>query len=269
MSSIGSNEPLKLVARKRFGQHFLIDRGVIATIVEAIAPVPADRLVEIGPGRAALTEGLLDRVPALTAIEIDRDLAGRLRTRYPAQRLNLIVADALSFDYSTLSAAGPLRLVGNLPYNISSPLLVHLIAFRKQVIDQHFMLQREVVERIVAAPGRSAFGRLSVMLQAYYHVESLFEVDRNAFDPPPKVASAVLRMLPHDEAAGCDFKTLEGLVAQAFSQRRKMLRGTLIPWLEEKEVAAGNLDPTARPEDVSVQTYIELALALAKRRPGG
>ena len=255
------------VARKRFGQHFLTDRAVIAGIVRAIAPVAGDRMVEIGPGRAALTEQLLAHLPGLTAIEIDRDLAQRLRSRYAADRLNLIVADALSFDYGALSAAGPLRLVGNLPYNISSPLLVHLIGFRAQVLDQHFMLQKEVVERIVAAPGHSAFSRLSVMLQAFYDVELLFEVPPEAFDPPPKVESAVLRMLPHPGGGACEFGSLEAVVARAFAQRRKMLRSTLIPWLEQKGVGTDSLDPTARAEDVPVRTYIDLAIALAGGPP--
>jgi len=251
------------VARKRFGQHFLVDRGVIEAIVQAIGPRPGDRLVEIGPGLAALTDALLARVPRLAAVEIDRDLAATLRRRY-GERLALIEADALTVDFRTLAADGPLRVVGNLPYNISSPLLVRLLEQREAIVDQHFMLQKEVVERIAAAPGGADYGRLGVLLQAYYDVEPLFDVPPQAFDPPPRVRSAVIRMLPRPDAPAMAPATLSQVLAAAFGQRRKMLRNTLLPWLAQRGIDAPGLSPTARPEEVPVAQYVELALALER-----
>lgn len=252
------------VARKRFGQHFLADRSVIQAIVAAIDPKPGERIVEIGPGLAALTDALLQRVPSLGAIEIDRDLAAALRRRY-GERLQLVQADVLDVDLRPLAADGPLRLVGNLPYNISSPLLVRLLEFRDCVLDQHFMLQKEVVDRIVAGPGSTAYGRLGVLLQAYYDVESLFDVPPQAFDPPPKVDSSVIRMLPRARPAQVAPAVLSELLAAAFGQRRKMLRGTLLPWLAARGVQAEMLEPTARPEDVPAEVYVTLASRLAAR----
>src|SRR5690554_2834583 len=179
-------------ARKRFGQHFLVDEAVIDQIVRAIRPEPDDNMVEIGPGLSALTSPLLAAVAKLTVVELDRDLARGLRAAWPAERLNVVEADALSVDYSAMGA--PLRIVGNLPYNISSPLLFHLVDHADVVRDQHFMLQREVIDRMVAEPGSSDYGRLTVMLQARYSIEKLFDVAPDAFDPPPKVVSAVVRM---------------------------------------------------------------------------
>lgn len=245
------------VPRKRFGQHFLIDRSVIEAIVRAVAPREGDELLEIGPGQGALTDALLQRIGHLSAVEIDRDLARRLRARHPAGRLTLIEADALRFDYGR--ATGRWRLVGNLPYNISSPLLVHLLACRDRVADQHFMLQKEVVERIAAAPGGSGFGRLSVLLQAYYEVEALFAVPPQAFDPPPAVDSAVLRMTVRRTVAGDDTASLQRLLAAGFAQRRKMIRKTLLPWLAGHGVRVDDLDPAARPEDLGVTTWLGLA----------
>ena len=187
--------------RKRFGQHFLIDPAVLSAIVEAVAPRPGDRVVEIGPGLGALTGALLERVPALDAVEIDRDLAGRLRRRWPQSRLRVHEADALDFDFAALAGDGRLRLVGNLPYNVSSPLLVRLLAFLPVIADQHFMLQKEVVDRIVADPGGADYGRLGVLLQAHCGVERLFDVPPAAFDPPPRVDSSVVRLVPHGR--GC------------------------------------------------------------------
>ncbi len=253
------------VARKRFGQHFLVDRGVIESIVDAIDPREGERLIEIGPGLAALTDALLRRIDALTAIEIDRDLAAGLRRRYGA-RLTLIEADALSVDFAALAAGGPMRLVGNLPYNISSPLLVHLLTARESVIDQHFMLQKEVVERIVSAPGCASYGRLGVLLQAYYDVELLFEVPPKAFDPPPRVDSAIVRMLPRRAPDAVAPAVLSELLAAAFGQRRKMMRNTLLPWLAARGVEAGELAPTDRPESVPVETYVALARRLGAAR---
>ncbi len=253
------------IARKRFGQHFLADRSVIEAIVAAIAPAAGDRLLEIGPGLAALTDALLRRLPRMTAIEIDRDLAARLRRRY-AERLDLIEADVLGVDLRPLAAQGPLRLVGNLPYNISSPLLVRLLDYRDCVLDQHFMLQKEVVDRIVSAHGEAAYGRLGVLLQAYYDVESLFDVPPEAFDPPPRVDSAVVRMLPKPAPAPVEPALLSEVAAAAFGQRRKMLRGTLLPWLAQRGVEAEMVEPTARAEDVPVEVYVTLASRLRSQR---
>jgi 16S rRNA (adenine1518-N6/adenine1519-N6)-dimethyltransferase len=249
------------IARKRFGQHFLSDSHVVDRIVAAVAPRAGDFLVEIGPGLAALTDALLRAAGRLTAIEIDRDLAARLRARY-GDRLALIEADVLRVDLREAAGGRQLRLVGNLPYNISSPLLVRLLDYRDIVVDQHFMLQKEVVDRIVAGPGTSAFGRLGVLLQAYYDVESLFDVPPESFDPPPKVDSAVIRMLPRIDPPAVRHGSLSTVLAAAFGQRRKMLRNTLIPWLGERGIAIDGLSPTDRPEDVDVGTYVRLAMRL-------
>jgi 16S rRNA (adenine1518-N6/adenine1519-N6)-dimethyltransferase len=260
-------------ARKRFGQHFLVDQGVLSAIVRAVAPQADDLLIEIGPGLGALTLRLLDALPSIDAVEIDRDLVAALRRRWPASRLRVHEADALTFDYASLSSGTRrMRLVGNLPYNISSPLLFALLAWREQIHDQHFMLQKEVVDRIVAAPGTAAYGRLSVMLQAAHHVECLFEVPPEAFDPPPRVDSAVVRMIPRERALCADLKVLERLMEQAFAQRRKMLRGTLWPWLAQQGLDADDprwaLEPTARPEEVGLQTWCRLADGLGARSAG-
>ena len=258
----------KHVARKRFGQNFLVDQSVIDSIVRAIAPRGDDRMVEIGPGLGALTVPLVDarrqhevtraRQP-LHVIEIDRDLTARLRQRFTADELIVHEADALAFDFSQLASdTHPrMRVVGNLPYNISSPLLFHLADFTDAIVDQHFMLQKEVVDRMVAAPGTSDYGRLSVMLQVRYDMEALFDVPPTAFDPAPKVTSALVRMLPRADAGIIDFSLFARLVAQAFSQRRKMLRNTLRDYIAEME--AIGIAPTARAEDVSVDDYVALA----------
>lgn len=249
--------------RRRFGQHFLADRAIVEAIVEAIAPRPGERIVEIGPGLGALTLALLARHPSLLAIELDRDLAARLRARPEAAQITLVQADALDVDYRALAAGARLRLVGNLPYNISTPLLVRLIAFRDVVEDQHFMLQDEVVERIVAGPRTSQYGRLGVLLQACYDCEKVLEVPPQAFVPPPRVDSAVVRMTPLRSPRVHDIAALQALLAAAFAQRRKMLRATLIPWLAARGVPADGLTPTDRPEDVAQATYYALADACA------
>ena len=258
--------------RKRFGQHFLADSGVVAAIVAAIDPREGQTIVEIGPGLAALTRALLDRVRHLHAVEIDRDLASRLRRRWGPERLSLHEADVLRFDFGSIAAApgapNLLRVVGNLPYNISSPLLVHLLAYRERVDDQHFMLQKEVVERIVAAPGSAQFGRLSVLMQAYYEVDALFVVPALAFDPSPKVDSAVMRMMVRREVAQADPGPLQRLLATGFAQRRKMIRNTLLPWLAAHGLRVDDLDPTLRPEDLDVATWLELANRLARADHG-
>ena len=250
-------------ARKRFGQHFLADDAVVEAIVDAIDPRPGEALVEIGPGLGALTGPLLARVRTLTVIELDRDLAARLRNR---PGLTVIEADALAVDFAALAAGPPtsaLRVVGNLPYNISTPILFHLLAAAGCVHDQHFMLQKEVVERMAAEPGSKAFGRLSVMLQWRYRIEAVLEVPSTAFEPPPRVQSAVVRMVPlAAEACALTPSALLGeLVTAAFSQRRKLLRHTLGRWLDERGFA-GHFDVQRRAEEVPVAEYVALARAL-------
>ena len=248
-------------ARKRFGQHFLTDSGVIDSIVRAIAPRPGEALVEIGPGLGAMTQPLLERCGALTVIELDRDLAGRWRQR---QGVTVVEADVLKVDFTALAAAftTPLRVVGNLPYNISTPILFHLLAVARLVHDQHFMLQKEVVDRMAAAPGNKDFGRLTVMLQWRYEIEALFDVAPEAFDPPPRVVSAIVRMVPLPTPPQLDEARLSALVTLAFSQRRKLLRHTLGRWLDEQGFA-GHFDVQRRAEEVPVAEYVALAQAVS------
>jgi 16S rRNA (adenine1518-N6/adenine1519-N6)-dimethyltransferase len=259
--SHGASQP-RHVARKRFGQHFLVDRQIVQSLVACIDPRLGDRLVEIGPGLGALTLPLLQRVPRLTAIEIDRDLAARWRAQAP-DAVELIEADALDFDFSSLGEG--LRIVGNLPYNISTPLLFHLMDAADRVRDQHFMLQKEVIDRMVATPGGRDFGRLSVMLQWRYRMERLLDVPPAAFDPPPKVDSAVVRMVPKaaQELPRVDRGLLSALVACAFSQRRKLLRHSLGPWLE-RHGFDGAFDLQRRAEEVGTEEYVALAQALTR-----
>ncbi|MDE2456641.1 MAG: 16S rRNA (adenine(1518)-N(6)/adenine(1519)-N(6))-dimethyltransferase RsmA [Burkholderiales bacterium] len=244
-------------ARKRFGQHFLSDESVLAAIIAAIDPRPGDALVEIGPGLGALTHPLLECVDRLTVIELDRDLAARLR-RNP--RLDVIEADVLTVDFEALATAAgrPLRVVGNLPYNISTPILFHLLGAAGRIADQHFMLQKEVVERMAAGPGSKNYGRLSVMLQWRYDIESVLDVPPEAFDPPPRVDSAVVRMQPLPAPPEVDAALLSELVLVAFSQRRKLLRHTLGRWLAERALAPG-FDLQRRAEEVPVAEYLALA----------
>jgi 16S rRNA (adenine1518-N6/adenine1519-N6)-dimethyltransferase len=246
--------------RKRFGQHFLVDDGVTARIVAAVQPRPGETLVEIGPGLGALTQPLLERAGALTVVELDRDLAARL-ARNP--RLTVIQADALDIDFAALAAAAgtPLRLVGNLPYNISTPLLFHLLGAADRLADLHFMLQKEVVDRMAAEPGGKDYGRLSVMLQWRCHIEALFDVPPTAFDPPPRVESAVVRLVPWPQPAAVDARRLGELVTVAFSQRRKILRHTLGRWLAERGFS-GAFDEQRRAEEVPVAEYVALARAV-------
>ncbi|MEO8923432.1 MAG: 16S rRNA (adenine(1518)-N(6)/adenine(1519)-N(6))-dimethyltransferase RsmA [Caldimonas sp.] len=247
--------------RKRFGQHFLVDESVIAAIVAAVAPKPGEVVVEIGPGLGAITRPLLQQGGALIAIELDRDLAARLR-RTPG--LEVIEADVLRVDFGALAAAhgtARLRIVGNLPYNISTPILFHLLNSIEVVADQHVMLQREVAERIAAAPGGKSYGRLSVMLQWRYAIETVLEVPAQAFEPPPKVESAVVRMRPLAPAAGVDAALLGELVSIAFSQRRKLLRHTLGRWLEAR-ASNVDFDVQRRAEEVRVDEYLRLAASL-------
>uniref|UniRef100_UPI0033417CEB 16S rRNA (adenine(1518)-N(6)/adenine(1519)-N(6))- dimethyltransferase RsmA n=1 Tax=Castellaniella defragrans TaxID=75697 RepID=UPI0033417CEB len=251
-------------ARKRFGQHFLRDEAVIAAIMRAIDPQRTDRMVEIGPGLSALTRPLLDRLDRLMVVELDRDLAARLRREWPRERLEVHEGDALDVDFG---AMGPgLRIVGNLPYNISTPLLFHLMQWAGQVRDQHFMLQREVIERMVARPGDTQYGRLSVMLQARYRMSSLFDVPPEAFEPPPRVVSAVVRMRPLAADAlrsPLSPRAFERVVARAFEQRRKMVRGSLGVWADALDWDALGIAPTARPQELSVDQFMDMADALA------
>jgi 16S rRNA (adenine1518-N6/adenine1519-N6)-dimethyltransferase len=243
-------------ARKRFGQHFLTDDAVIECIVDAIDPQAGQSLVEIGPGLGALTRPLLERIAHLTVIELDRDLAARLR-REP--RLTVVEADVLKADFGALAAlAGQkLRVVGNLPYNISTPILFHLLDCSDVVADQHFMLQKEVVERMAAAPGSKDYGRLTVMLQWRYDIESVLDVPPEAFDPPPRVHSAVVRMQPLPLPEGVDARLLGELVTVAFSQRRKLLRHTLGRWMQQRG-AEVEFDLQRRAEEVPVADYLKL-----------
>jgi len=252
-------------ARKRFGQNFLVAPGIVARIVAAIAPQPDDNMVEIGPGLGALTEPLLARIDRLQVIEIDRDLIDRLRARFAAERLSIHAGDALDFDFAALGSG--LRIVGNLPYNISTPLLFHLAGFADRVRDMHFMLQREVVDRIVAPPGSSAYGRLSVALQYRFHAERLFLVPPGAFRPAPKVESAIVRLMPRPatELTARDAALFDRLVTAAFGQRRKMLRNTLRDWLGEEDWLALAIAPTARAETLTVADFVRIANRLAMR----
>lgn len=249
------------IPRKRFGQHFLADQGIIDAIVAAIDPKPGDAMVEIGPGLAALTQPLVERLGALTVIELDRDLAQRLRSH---KQLNVIESDVLKVDFAAIAAVDhtrKLRVVGNLPYNISTPILFHLLQCVQVVEDQHFMLQKEVIDRMVAAPSTAAYGRLSVMLQWRYAMQNVLFVPPESFEPPPRVDSAVVRMVPRTDAAALDEKLLSELVQVAFSQRRKLLRHTLGRWLEARQFA-GEFDVQRRAEEVPVSAYIDLALSL-------
>ena len=252
------------VARKRFGQHFLADEGVIGDIVRAIAPEPGQALVEIGPGLGALTAPLLQRCKALTVIELDRDLAARLRKR---EGLTVVEADVLTVDFGALAdAAGqPLRVVGNLPYNISTPILFALLPWAHRIQDQHFMLQKEVVDRMAARPQTGDYGRLSVMLQWRYEVEALLDVPPEAFDPPPRVDSTVVRLLPRPDAAPVDAALFEEMVQVAFSQRRKLLRHTLGRWIDARGID-WPFDLQRRAEEVPVAEYVALALAAGAAR---
>ncbi|WP_353132211.1 16S rRNA (adenine(1518)-N(6)/adenine(1519)-N(6))-dimethyltransferase RsmA [Limnohabitans sp.] len=252
---------MKHIARKRFGQHFLTDGAIIEDIVDAINPQPNDPMVEIGPGLAALTQPLVERLGKLNVIELDRDLALRLR-EHP--HLNVIESDVLRVDFTQLAAdlnVAKLRVVGNLPYNISSPILFHLLTHVAVVQDQHFMLQKEVVDRMVAKPSTSDYSRLSVMLQWRYDMQDVLFVPPKSFDPPPRVDSAVVRMVPLAEPPPINVKLMEDMVKVAFSQRRKLLRHTLGRWLEGRNFA-GTFNVQRRAEEVPVAEYVALVQSL-------
>jgi len=262
---------MKHVARKRFGQNFLTDNLVLDSIIRAIAPQPDDAMVEIGPGLGAMTRLLSDELDHLHVVELDRDLVARLKKTFDASKLTVHAGDALQFDFAAIPVRDnrKLRIVGNLPYNISSPLLFHLTAFAQQVEDQHFMLQKEVVERMVAQPGNKAFGRLSVMLQWRYRMELLFIVPPEAFDPPPRVESAIVRMIPIAEPLACDAETLEKVVLKAFSQRRKVVRNCVAGMFTEQQLIEAGIDPQVRPEAVGMPQFVALANLLHVKPPSG
>ncbi|MBS1208648.1 MAG: ksgA [Proteobacteria bacterium] len=253
------------IARKRFGQNFLSDPNIIRKIIEAIAPKPGEHIVEIGPGLGALTVPLLAACGHLQVVEIDRDLIARLKETYRPEQLTINEGDALKFDFASLPA--PLRVVGNLPYNISTPLLFHLAAYADRVRDMTFMLQKEVVQRMVAEPDSEEYGRLSVMLQYRFNMARLFDVPPGAFKPAPKVTSAIVYMQPKpaSECACRDEALLGKLVTAAFGQRRKTLRNTLREWLSDADFVTLGINPQARGETLSLQDYVQIADYLALR----
>jgi len=253
-------------ARKRFGQNFLSDPNIIRKIIDAIRPAAGETMVEIGPGLGAMTDPLVERLGHLHVVEIDRDLIARLKERYAPERLTIHEGDALKFDFGSLGA--PLRVVGNLPYNISTPLLFHLASFADSVSDMTFMLQKEVVMRMVADAGTDDYGRLSVMLQYRFRMARLFDVPPGAFRPAPKVTSSIVRLvpLPPEQLAAKDETVLEGVVAAAFGQRRKTLRNTLRDYLDETDFAALDLDPGLRGERLTVADYVAIANHVALKR---
>jgi 16S rRNA (adenine1518-N6/adenine1519-N6)-dimethyltransferase len=249
--------------RKRFGQNFLVDDGIIHAIVNSIHPQAGETVVEIGPGLGALTRPLLERVPHLHAVELDRDIVARLRKTWPAERLTIHEGDALKFDFGALGH--DLRIVGNLPYNISTPLLFHLMGFAAHIRDMTFMLQKEVVERMVAEPSTNDYGRLSIMLQRRFHLEWLLDVPPTAFDPPPKVDSAVVRLIPKtpDEIVPLDEALFARVVATAFSQRRKTLRNTLGSLMKAEDFDILGVDAGKRAENLAVADYEAITRHLA------
>jgi 16S rRNA (adenine1518-N6/adenine1519-N6)-dimethyltransferase len=256
--------------RKRFGQHFLHDPAVIEHILASVNPRPGEHLVEIGPGAGALTEQLL-AVPGITldAIEIDRDLAARLAPRFSAPTQRLHVADALEFDFAALARerGARLRIIGNLPYNISTPLLFRLLAQSDALLDLHVMLQREVVARLTAAPGGGDYGRLTIMLSAGFEAERLFDIGPGAFSPPPRVWSALVRLKVRSTPRFAVSPHFAAVVARAFTQRRKTLRNALSTLLTREQILASGVDPGARPETLTPEAFNTLAQTLDRARP--
>lgn len=253
-------------ARKRFGQHFLSDPGIIDAIVRAVHPTADDVIVEIGPGQGAITDALARSAGHLHAVELDRDLVARLRRRYEDNpNVTVHEADALQFDFASLGDR--IRVVGNLPYNISTPLLFHLLKFRSRILDMHFMLQKEVVDRMAASPGSKAYGRLGIMLGCHLNIESLFDVPREAFDPPPEVTSAVVRLdpLPPGTFDIQDEAGLSTLVSTAFMQRRKTLRNSLKKSVEAIDFEAVGINASQRPEQISIGDYVRLSNHLRQK----
>lgn len=246
-------------ARKRFGQNFLNDDFWINKIAEAVAPEKGQKIIEIGPGQAALTKELIAGAGHIFCVEIDRDLAAWLRTKFPASELTIIEADALKFDWRTFAEEEKIRVVGNLPYNISSPLLFKLSEISDRVIDQHFMLQKEVVDRMVALPGTKAYGRLSVMLQRKYRMIKLFDVPPEAFTPAPKVVSSVVRMIPIADPLPVDEHMFHQVVAAAFAMRRKTLKNNLSKWISPEMMEKAGIKPEQRAETVPMENFVKLA----------
>lgn len=251
--------------RKRFGQNFLQSQSIISKIIEAFNPQPDDCVVEIGPGLGALTKPLLNQLNCLIAIEIDQDLRQQLSQSAQAQKLSLIAADVLTVDFMQLGQS--LRVIGNLPYNISTPLLLHLLQALPVIKDMHFMLQKEVVSRLAAEPGSKAYGRLSIIMQYYCEISELFDVPPSAFFPQPKVDSAIVRLVPYQQSpfSAVDRLILEKVVAQAFAMRRKTLANNLKPLMTANELEALGLLPTARPEQLSVAEYVKIANYVGSR----
>lgn len=255
------------VARKRFGQNFLHDPTIIGRIISAINPKPEEHLVEIGPGLGALTEEILELAGALDAVELDRDLVPVLRTKFfrYEDKFKIHEADALKFDFSSLqNDERPLRVIGNLPYNISTPLIFHLLSFSGLISDMHFMLQKEVVERLAAQPGENHYGRLGIMAQYYCQVEKLFIVPPGAFNPAPKVDSAIVRLIPHTtlpiQAKSAEL--LADVVRTGFSQRRKTLRNNMKGWITGEQLETLGIDPGLRPERLSLAEFVAIADAI-------
>ncbi|OAM51869.1 16S rRNA (adenine(1518)-N(6)/adenine(1519)-N(6))-dimethyltransferase [Methylovorus sp. MM2] len=254
---------MKHIAKKRFGQNFLTDQAIIGSLVQAISPKPEELLVEIGPGLGALTKPLLQKIPHLHVVEIDRDIISWMQNHYAQASLTIHNTDALKFDFSTLGQH--IRVVGNLPYNISTPILFHLLDNIANIIDMHFMLQKEVVERMVAVPSTSAYGRLSVMLQYRLQMEYLFTVPPEAFDPAPKVESAFVRAIPYATLpyVAKDESLFARVVTSAFGQRRKTLRNTLKGLLDDAGFEALGINPQLRAENLSVAEFVTIANHLA------
>lgn len=265
------NDESQHKARKRFGQNFLIDHGIIRDIVRAVHPQKNDVIVEIGPGKGAITQLLADSCDNISVIELDRDLVPWLKVKFEKHpNFQLFQADALQFDFTQLiQREQPLRIVGNLPYNISTPLIFHLLSYSSQVHDMHFMLQKEVVKRMAAQAGDSAYGRLGIMVQYYCAVENLFEVPPTAFDPAPKVDSAIVRLVPYKELPhpASNFKTLEKLVNVAFQQRRKTLRNALKQLLDPSIIEQLPIDTSARAEEISLAEYVATSNLLDQLQP--
>lgn len=261
---------MKHIPRKRFGQNFLTDDLVLSDIIQTIAPKQDDAMVEIGPGLGAMTRRLLASLNQLHVVELDRDLVARLHKTFDPAKLIIHAGDALQFDFASIPvpAGQKLRIVGNLPYNISSPLLFHLTDIAPQVKDQHFMLQKEVVERMVAEPGSKTFGRLSVMLQWRYDMELMFIVPPTAFDPPPRVESAIVKMIPIAQPLACDADKLQLVVTTAFTQRRKVLRNCVSALFSENELIDAGVNPQARPETVPMEQFVALANRLGDHAIG-
>jgi 16S rRNA (adenine1518-N6/adenine1519-N6)-dimethyltransferase len=255
---------MKHIPKKRFGQNFLKDQFVLQDIITAIDPRPDDSMVEIGPGQGAMTSLLLQALDHLQVVELDRDLVVLLQKKFDQKKISIHSGDALQFDFGALPvpAGRKLRVVGNLPYNISSPLLFHLAQYAQQIEDQHFMLQKEVVQRMVAAPGGRDYGRLSVMLQWRYQMDLLFIVPPTAFDPAPKVDSAIVRMRPIASPLACEQRKLEQVVTKAFSQRRKVVRNCVAGMFTENQLIDAGVNPQARPETIALEQYVELARRL-------